>query len=973
MKHFRHLLTALLMLCTTTVLAYDFKVDGIYYDFIDQSEKTVCVARGNYYVSGDIIIPSYVTYENEKYRVKELSWNAFTGSNITSVTISEGVEIIGQNAFRQCDNLISVTLPTSLTKIAVGAFEWCGSLTSITLPEGLTIIEDVAFCNCDNLTTITLPKTLTEIKLWAFYNTPITTVISHIPADKLTDDNSYSAPIAQTLYVPYKATGSYERHGWVSEDYTEVIEMPNENPDLNRPKIVINMTDRNGDGWDTNAIVIKKNGDEIGTATFEYGENSCATFEYDKSSDYSFYWLQGCNPEECSFEILIEDDIIYSATEDNCRRFEDQQLLYMSIGGPKIAIKMRNDTWGYEGNFSAIKVLRNGEEIGIATFPSACPTTIAEFKYDYLSEYSFIWLDGDYSWLCPFEIFIDGEMVFTESWPFLSDNQQFFNWNAKEHHILIDMQATYSDGWNGSAIVVMKDEEEIGRATIEEGKIGMEAFPFDPKSVYTFHWDAGTYPEECSFDIYTGGNKIFSSSQTSDDLYYDGEQLTTWNEERMIFLLMEGYTWDSEYSNSIVVKKNGEYIGEVGLGDNGKGTGAFYFDNSSEYTFYWKEGEASTEYSLNISIGNNDIFTAYYEDCEAYLDGQLLLKLDNNNIMSIDMEDTAGDSWEDNHIIVEKNGVKIGEASLSKNRYYGCSIFMYDNSAEYKFYWGKGNQPYHCAFSINIHGQYVFNANLLDCDAFYDMQLIYTHNAEKITIADGATTNYSVEDDKKVFALTYSRTLPNTEWNALYLPFKVPVEMLTDNYDVAYFNNMHAYDRDNNGQIDEMDMEIMLLNEGTLHANHPYFIRAKNDAAKELNIEVTDATLYTTQENSLTCSSVYLNYELKGIYTQRTAAELTDCYAINTSGAWSPIATGSYLNPFRLYLKITSRDGSPVEVASSALQSIRIRLKGDYTTDIDEVETQATDATIIYDLSGRRVENPGKGIYIVNGKKVVLK
>ena len=249
------------------------------------------------------------------------------------------------------------------------------------------------------------------------------------------------------------------------------------------------------------------------------------------------------------------------------------------------------------------------------------------------------------------------------------------------------------------------------------------------------------------------------------------------------------------------------------------------------------------------------------------------------------------------------------------------------------------------------------------------------------TIEELAPSHYELTDgeeyneasDMTVEVLTYTRTLPNLHWNALYLPFKVPVEMLIENYDVAYFNNMHAYDRDNNGQIDEMDMEIMLLTEGTLHANHPYFIRAKNDAAKELNIELTDATLYTTQENSLTCSSVYLNYELKGIYTQRTAAELTDCYAINTSGAWSPIATGSYLNPFRLYLKITSRDGSPVEVAPSALQSIRIRLKGDYTTDIDEVETQTTDATIIYDLSGRRVENPGKGIYIVNGKKVVLK
>ena len=30
-------------------------------------------------------------------------------------------------------------------------------------------------------------------------------------------------------------------------------------------------------------------------------------------------------------------------------------------------------------------------------------------------------------------------------------------------------------------------------------------------------------------------------------------------------------------------------------------------------------------------------------------------------------------------------------------------------------------------------------------------------------------------------------------------------------------------------------------------------------------------------------------------------------------------------------------------------------------------------AAVVYDLSGRRVTKPGKGIYIVNGKKVVIK
>ncbi len=33
----------------------------------------------------------------------------------------------------------------------------------------------------------------------------------------------------------------------------------------------------------------------------------------------------------------------------------------------------------------------------------------------------------------------------------------------------------------------------------------------------------------------------------------------------------------------------------------------------------------------------------------------------------------------------------------------------------------------------------------------------------------------------------------------------------------------------------------------------------------------------------------------------------------------------------------------------------------------------AQGSQLIYDLQGRRVENPTKGIYIVNGRKVVIK
>ena len=245
----------------------------------------------------------------------------------------------------------------------------------------------------------------------------------------------------------------------------------------------------------------------------------------------------------------------------------------------------------------------------------------------------------------------------------------------------------------------------------------------------------------------------------------------------------------------------------------------------------------------------------------------------------------------------------------------------------------------------------------------------------KLEITDGELEKFDLMEDMQIDLLTYNRILPNAQWNALYLPVEIPVEALSDNYDVAYFNNMHAYDRNDDGTIDEMDMEIFLIKEGTLHANYPYFIRAKSEAAQQMVLELSDVTLYDpdgANNSSITTSSAFMNFELTGVYTRHGAEELPDCYAINTSGAWSPIAAGSYLNPFRCYLKMTARDGSPVKV-DEALKSIRIRVHGeDGTTDIDNMTINGQQPAVIYDLQGRRVSNPGKGMYIVNGKKVML-
>ena len=43
------------------------------------------------------------------------------------------------------------------------------------------------------------------------------------------------------------------------------------------------------------------------------------------------------------------------------------------------------------------------------------------------------------------------------------------------------------------------------------------------------------------------------------------------------------------------------------------------------------------------------------------------------------------------------------------------------------------------------------------------------------------------------------------------------------------------------------------------------------------------------------------------------------------------------------------------------------------TTAIDEVKSDNVESNLMYDLMGRKVTNPTKGVYIINGKKRLVK
>ena len=144
-------------------------------------------------LTGDLIIPSTVNYEDKDYKVVGISNNAFkNNTGLTSVTIPNTVTSIGYTAFYGCTNLKDIYLPKTLNFLGYDAFNktaWLNAQpdgvvytstalytykgtmpqnTNIVIQDGTTCIAERAFQNCTNLNSIQIPNTVKTIGNNAF-------------------------------------------------------------------------------------------------------------------------------------------------------------------------------------------------------------------------------------------------------------------------------------------------------------------------------------------------------------------------------------------------------------------------------------------------------------------------------------------------------------------------------------------------------------------------------------------------------------------------------------------------------------------------------------------------------------------------------------------------------------------------------------------------------------------------------------
>ena len=269
------------------------------------------------------------------------------------------------------------------------------------------------------------------------------------------------------------------------------------------------------------------------------------------------------------------------------------------------------------------------------------------------------------------------------------------------------------------------------------------------------------------------------------------------------------------------------------------------------------------------------------------------------------------------------------------------------------------------------------NKTVYFIDAAGTIEAIPNDDATVFTVASLTLEDATKYDNQCVFTVTdftFNRMFTSTNWTTWYVPFELELtQAILDKYDFSRINNVHQYDRNDDGDVDETIVESFRMKSGaTLKANYPYLVKPKNDTYLNMTIDLEDIVPAKAIENSIDCQSVDYIYTFKGTYSGKddSGSGIYDPYTLY-DGQWYHYHS---LEPMRHDLTVTSRDTNTASAAS--LRSIKLSIIGEEdATGVVTIYSDEHKAKETYDLGGRRLPEGSqhRGLIIENGKVVYKK
>ena len=249
-------------------------------------------------------------------------------------------------------------------------------------------------------------------------------------------------------------------------------------------------------------------------------------------------------------------------------------------------------------------------------------------------------------------------------------------------------------------------------------------------------------------------------------------------------------------------------------------------------------------------------------------------------------------------------------------------------------------------FTTGATGNYILSIEQNGNAHLTDVSLVKATDDE-ITLSSGVPANNSFYQ-----TLTLDRTFSTENWNTVCLPFDVAADKF------AAVKSLESITV--NGDNVTLNFEDVA---GTLTAATPYLVKAKSGATTLTVNNVALNPNTTAGSASVTEGTTTVNFV--GTFSQMNAPvgsyiiSGTNFYLVDDNATGDKAVT---VKPYRGYFTVQS---------AGAVKALLLDVDG--TDGIASVETTETENSAIYNLAGQRVQKAQKGLYIINGKKVVVK
>ena len=1019
MKIFKSLLTALLLLlCTIDAGAETVSFNGVYYS-TDVLTNTASVTSRTGGYTGDVVILENFVYNGQNYVVTSIGYGAFSGnSGLTSVTLPNTITIIDTYAFQNCVALTEIVIPNSVTTIAGGAFNGCTALEDIAIPssvkriessafantvwynnqpDGLIYINDIlykykgempqnthiqvkngvkfissaAFYNCSGLVKITFPSSLTTIGSDAFNG--CSNLENFVIPNTITSIESWAFANCTSLTsmaIPNSITKVEGRlfHGCTA--LTEVV----------IPEGATSLGAGLFSGCSSlKEIEIPNSVTEIGAQVFD--ETAWLNSQRDGVIYINdiLYQYKGTMPEDIDVSITVKDGTvsISSMAFSNCAglknitipnsvksigryAFEDcTGLTSVTIGNSVTSIGKRA-FYGCTG-LTSITIPNSVTSIGSFAFRNctALSNVTIPNSVETIGAQAFMGCDGLQNIIIPNSVTSIGEGAFS------------YCEGLASAEIPGSIKRIEEDLFGGCSnlknVTIGGGVEFIGEAAFAHTNVENVELPNSVTTIENaaFAWCSNLKNVKIPNSVTTIGSHMFvgceklasitlptSFTNIGGNMFKGCTGLTSIEIPKNITSI--GNDAFLECTNLKTVYNYSDLKIAVGSEENGKV--ALYANEVLTYypiaeNEMWISNEKADYTTVNYKRKFSDTawqpwympFDVELSDIENELEVACL-----NNVHQYD------DNKDGEIDRTELEAISLVEGTLSANYPYivrakstGTKNFVFDNVTIEPF----ENNSYDCS---SLSTKFIFTGynNAIDYNSSY-----YELENDCLAPVTNTVTKLTQLNNDKVYTLRSARAF-------LLYSSNLPDEICSSNgWSVG----------DVRRDINDVNQHFKIKS-----INGKYYLYSVA-AGKYVNgdgefvANATDALVVENVGGEYQWKLGVGNHVLNSQEWHRAASgmRVDDWTTTDEGNCYIIEEARTTLAPNRWYLSVEARNSM-----HKAPAQIRLYVRDEAATAVEEVEESCNDqdgAAVVYDLSGRRVETPTKGIYIVNGKKVVIK